>query len=129
MNKRIKKKWIAALRSGEYVQGRGAMLTTDEDGNDSFCCLGVLSNIHAEETGGCWVAGRKTEISSYCAIFGTLPPEVRDWADLSEADPRMGEHRYHLSDYNDGNGFGNGSNKFGQMTFKQIATMIEKSDL
>jgi hypothetical protein len=43
MNKEIKDKWLKALRSGEYKQGRLFLRATD-DGVDSYCCLGVLAN-------------------------------------------------------------------------------------
>ena len=39
LNPWVKRKWVRALRSGEYRQGRGAMFTGD-GGN---CCLGVLA--------------------------------------------------------------------------------------
>jgi hypothetical protein len=41
------KKWIAALRSGEYTQGTGALhKQADEDGKpDTFCCLGVACDV------------------------------------------------------------------------------------
>lgn len=38
----VKAKWCAALRSGNYEQGRG--LLHDESDN-TFCCLGVLQQI------------------------------------------------------------------------------------
>src|SRR6185295_18826871 len=44
MNKEIKEKWIKALRSGEYKQGRGRM-DREEGGEHYFCCLGVLCDI------------------------------------------------------------------------------------
>lgn len=34
----IKQKWLDALRSGEYKQGKGRL----RDGNGAYCCLGVL---------------------------------------------------------------------------------------
>lgn len=40
MNKRIKREWIKALRSGEYEQTRRRLC--DDTG---FCCLGVLWDI------------------------------------------------------------------------------------
>ena len=40
MNKELKAKWIAALRSGEYPQTRQAL--RDDQG---FCCLGVLCEV------------------------------------------------------------------------------------
>ena len=46
MNKELKAKWTAALRSGEYHQGKDQLRTT----LDRFCCLGVLCNIvHPED--------------------------------------------------------------------------------
>lgn len=36
-----KDKWIAALRSGDYVQGRHCLQTW----NHKFCCLGVLCDV------------------------------------------------------------------------------------
>jgi hypothetical protein len=38
MNKKIKKLWIKALRSGEFKQGRGFL-----EKDDKYCALGVLS--------------------------------------------------------------------------------------
>ena len=37
MNKEVKEKWVAALRSGKYKQTRGTL--KDKTG---YCCLGVL---------------------------------------------------------------------------------------
>lgn len=37
MNKKIKKEWLKALRSGEYKQGKYSLHK-----NGRFCCLGVL---------------------------------------------------------------------------------------
>ncbi len=42
MNKEIKAKWVAALRSGNYKQGHGSLY---EKRDNSFCCLGVCSAI------------------------------------------------------------------------------------
>ncbi len=41
MNKAIKKKWIDALRSGQYRQTRDKLKSR----NGGFCCLGVLCDI------------------------------------------------------------------------------------
>jgi len=41
MNAELKAKWIEALRSGRYKQGRGFL----RNANDEFCCLGVLCDI------------------------------------------------------------------------------------
>ena len=37
------KRWVAALRSGEYKQCRNTLCKIDKDGNRSYCCLGVAN--------------------------------------------------------------------------------------
>jgi hypothetical protein len=41
MKQGLKKKWVAALRSGEYKQGIGELYVKD----NSYCCLGVLCRV------------------------------------------------------------------------------------
>lgn len=41
MKKDIADKWVAALRSGKYKQGKGTL----RDSGNNFCCLGVLCDI------------------------------------------------------------------------------------
>lgn len=50
MNKRIKKLWIKALRSGKYKQGRDKLRQGRGD-NRTYCCLGVLESLHCAATG------------------------------------------------------------------------------
>ena len=45
MNQEIKKKWLNALRSGDYKQGRDVLRRVGRDGEDRWCCLGVLCDI------------------------------------------------------------------------------------
>jgi hypothetical protein len=40
MDKELKAKWIAALKSGEYKQGDCKLY---REGLDKYCCLGVLA--------------------------------------------------------------------------------------
>lgn len=47
LNPEVKEKWVAALRSGQYTQGRNALQTEDH----KFCCLGVLCDLYRTETG------------------------------------------------------------------------------
>lgn len=50
MDKELKTKWIEALRSGKYYQGKGRL----KDSFDRYCCLGVLcdvSNIQINKSG------------------------------------------------------------------------------
>ncbi len=41
MHAELKKKWLEALRSGKYKQGR----TNLRDRCDNYCCLGVLRDV------------------------------------------------------------------------------------
>lgn len=41
MDSELKKKWVAALRSGKYKQGRRELRNKE----DCYCCLGVLCDI------------------------------------------------------------------------------------
>jgi hypothetical protein len=45
MKSNIKKRWTAALRSGEYKQGTTLLSYCDEPGDIKYCCLGVLCEI------------------------------------------------------------------------------------
>lgn len=76
---RVAKKWVAALRSGKYKQGKGAL---HRKNGDKFCCLGVLCNL-AVKAG---VIAAPKLISdgqfSYEGRAGTLPTKVTTWAKL-----------------------------------------------
>lgn len=48
MNKRIKKLWVEALRSGDYKQGHYILKNIVEN-QEEFCCLGVLSDLYFKE--------------------------------------------------------------------------------
>lgn len=59
MDAELKAKWVAALRSGKYRQGRVNLLF-----NDAYCCLGVL---------GCEMGLRKEDLySAYLYELGDL---------------------------------------------------------
>jgi len=68
MQPEVKARWVAALRSGKYRQGKMAL--RQETGK--YCCLGVLY----EQAGGEW--GR----SSFCGDVATI---TYDFALLPEA--------------------------------------------
>jgi hypothetical protein len=76
MKKRIKNKWIKALRGGDYKQTTGAL--RDDEG---FCCLGVLCNIHAQEHPE--VAAKEPWPDEYMGASGLLPLAVAEWAGLN----------------------------------------------
>lgn len=68
----FKAKWIAALRSGEYKQGRHYL--RDED--DQFCCLGVAADLVGVEwekrPSGVWSADDQASMlgDSLCNKLG-----------------------------------------------------------
>lgn len=41
LNTEVKTKWLEALRSGKYKQGRGKLCSADRE----YCCLGVLIDV------------------------------------------------------------------------------------
>lgn len=94
MNADIKQLWIAALRSGEYQQAHGQL----RDG-DSYCCLGVLCDLHSKATNTPWNGEER-----YLDEDDVLPIAVVEWAgivDESHPDnPYAGDHL--LAEYNDG---------------------------
>jgi len=47
LTKKLKQKWIKALRSGKYKQGKERLYNEEED---SYCCLGVLELIAGIDT-------------------------------------------------------------------------------
>lgn len=42
MDPEMKKRWVEALRSGKYKQGKGRL---HDEVHDTYCCLGVLNEI------------------------------------------------------------------------------------
>lgn len=109
-------KWVAALRSGEYAQGRG--LLRSEDG---YCCLGVLCDVFMKETGeGEW-ADPLENGDLYFRLDneseGYFPPQrVYEWAGLVEKDGSYTDLRHltSLVDLNDN-----------RVPFEEIANVIE----
>jgi hypothetical protein len=63
VDKELKAKWLSALRSGEYKQGRQRLRTHD----GAMCCLGVLCEISGI---GKWGGGTDAPIFIYKADEG-----------------------------------------------------------
>lgn len=107
------KKWVAALRSGEYKQVTGML--HERDGG--FCCLGVACDLYAKETG--LVGWSEPKNSSPYMEFGEsgnamiLPGHVQRWIGL-RTDNGTIDHYSCLASMND-----NGKN------FSEIADFIE----
>lgn len=103
------KKWVAALRSGEYEQGTNAL-----NKNGKMCCLGVACEI-AIKYGVSLKIGYYCDanIKTYDGETGILPSSVRDWLGLYARDGES-QHAGKLTIFND-------SGK----TFSEIADIIE----
>ena len=106
MNKKVKKKWLKALRSGKYKQTTGQLKR-----DNKFCCLGVLCDIHAKENNKRW-----NQKNTYHHNSGSLPIHVKKWAALNESNPRYKGKYVYLAAANDN-----------RMSFKRIANIIEKN--
>jgi len=120
------KKWVAALRSGNYDQTTYQLVVTNSDSEPTgYCCLGVACDLYAQDN----EIDVEYELEPHGEFgfirFGhestVLPPEVREWLGLRERtggfeDGRIqGESECHsLADLNDAGA-----------TFKQVADFIE----
>ena len=75
MNPEIKTKWLDALRSGKYTQGRGRLKSVSPGGATAHCCLGVLCEIAAAE--GITI---ETDHGTFDNEDSYLPASVQQWA-------------------------------------------------
>jgi hypothetical protein len=145
MNEDVKTKWLVALESDEFRQGKSRLRQVD----DTYCCLGVLCELYRRETGkGEWEVKEDyyrgtPELFYHFSVgeqFATstfLPNEVRQWAGLRTAQGDFegpiqleeGGPTYidlDLSQLNDGRGHGVGVAGIEPMTFRQIADKIRR---
>jgi hypothetical protein len=111
MNREVMEKWVAALRSGNYAQGTGCLRHSLSDGTPAYCVLGVLCQIHADETrsarwgyeysDGTYAYGRHGLWPSQSdESIHVLPLCVQEWAGLRTASGRLPNWRM-LSALND----------------------------
>ncbi len=120
MKPEIKKLWVEALRSGEYMQAREALKTEGEE--TAYCCLGVITDLYCKAMGETWESAL-TYVDD-CGETQThvdeeAPPKVVNWAGLPSANPILGQHLASL--LNDGNSSGTSP----AHDFNQIADLIE----
>lgn len=152
MKKTIMNKWVKALRSGKYKQCREKLCNVDgKTGEESFCCLGVLTDLYLKERKrqkkGPNIKFFRTytmEDMDHEGDFskweidgedGCLAPEVAEWAGFNTATDNYktgcfsnGKKEIDLAILNDG-----GLNPLDyskttpRKSFKQIADVIEKN--
>lgn len=117
-------KWVEALESGAYRQGRGQNYCRNfATGDDEYCCLGVACLVAEQDDvsiGQNWRQG------------GVLEREVRDWLGVAQLDPVVGSERK----VNGGCGCGDckyssqltatRANDNAHMTFAEIAQSIRE---
>lgn len=110
MDKKVKKKWLSALRSKAYKQGSQQLRK-----EDSFCCLGVLCDLYAKEHDVKW-----TKEDRILQEFYVLPDKVVKWAGLPDQNPNISvEDRPNESNLAELNDAG--------VSFAVIADIIETS--
>ena len=109
MNKNIKARWLNALRGPRYLQGTGAL----RFGN-RFCCLGVLSDLHAKETFLDWDYDENTGLYRYLGETVMLPSSVCEWAGIGNPNPPV--LKVELSTHNDSR----------KLSFERIGRLIER---
>jgi hypothetical protein len=93
MNQEIKQRWIEALRSGEYQQGKDSLFHCGK-----FCCLGVLTDLYIKEYGLQWKQD-SADLWSFEEEGGTLPQSVQDWSGIDAPNPMI-LHNF-ATDHND----------------------------
>lgn len=72
--------WVGALRSGEYTQTKDQLRKSDEEGQFSYCCLGVLCDLVAKNGGEPWFDDEKYGRNEATHF---LPTEIERWIGLS----------------------------------------------
>lgn len=113
MNKKIKARWVKALRSGKYEQGRSSLKIIEADGSKSYCCLGVLCELYCKSN--------KVEFTEINVGSNYPNSKVCEWAGLA------GPHDEGKVSQNDLAKMNDEEYGWGHKTFKGIATIIEKN--
>ncbi len=118
MDKKIAKKWIVALRSGKYTQGKG-ILCIEDNKTPKYCCLGVLCDImetpyKIEQQSNYGLKNYGIKKYGKDGDFNSLPFEVRQKALIGTESGHIREMQTSLSCLNDAG-----------MSFLEIADIIE----
>ena len=108
MNQEIKQRWIKALRSGEYQQGKESLYHCGK-----FCCLGVLTDLYIKEHGLQWNQD-SADLWSFEEEGGVLPRSVQKWSGIDFPNPTILSDR--ATDHNDNY----------DLSFNEIAALIEE---
>ncbi len=122
MDPHIKARWVAALRSGNYIQGEGRLKQRRDHEKSKYCCLGVLCEIAVQD--GVIKPPEKIEDEGfpgsaykYEGDKFSLGPRVQEWAGI-ESNPAVKDPNGHWSSLADMNDDG--------ASFEEIADVIER---
>ena len=102
MKKSIANKWVKALKSGEYLQCTNELTKQNDSGQDTFCCLGVLTNLYVQENGVSELESDYWERNE--DGDGLLSKPVKEWAGMGSTNGRIPNKIYgkgHLAILND----------------------------
>lgn len=134
MKPEVAKKWVSALRSGKYTQGKKALKYKTKNNVTRHCCLGVLCELYNQDkkkkqqkplsvklapAHAAGELGGDNKPYSFAGQATVLPDSVRKWAGMADA---IGEIANEDSDH-DGSTLAE-LNDDG-MSFKKIAEIIE----
>lgn len=96
MNKEIATRWVKALRSGKYKQGKNALKYKTARGAVRHCCLGVLCELYNQDKKRKQkptisvkpAAPYSADLPDGCSVYAfagnstTLPTKVMQWAGM-----------------------------------------------
>jgi hypothetical protein len=128
-HQKLMTEWLEALRSGKFKQGKHSLHTENSKGIQSFCCLGVLGKICADN--GLIKQPKRVDnpvtgvnYYNYYSSDSSLDGKLFELSGMRDT---LGEFKediiadaYSLAELNDGSGYRK------RKTFKQIAKIIEK---
>lgn len=120
MKKEIKDKWIKALRSGDFVQGKGFL-----EKKGRYCALGVLSLLSLGEGQCTW--NHQGEVGRYDNKRFTLSYNTMVWAGIAQIGDRFLEPEAGRVEFN----YMGKTNSILELndsglSFKEITKIIEK---
>lgn len=113
MNPEVKAKIVAALRSGEYTQGKYLLRRLD----NCFCVMGVVCDLYLKEKGLEWEVQAGVARYEFKTYYNVVPLEVKEWAGFDSEGGNIVEingSRLRLYEHNDSG-----------RTFAEIADAIE----
>lgn len=115
------KKFVAALRSGDYVQGHGTLEGVGNDGKTRNCCLGVACRVAIKDGLNIKVVTSALWSFTIDGSSGYLPESVSNWLGIDSDNPRLYVDDQQFSAVN--------LNDYRLFSFDQIADAFERTYL